>query len=71
MNQLSPIATPLPLPVLIAAAGDHASFRFLEFFAGTIRNPHTRRAYARHRGLPSRHYSSARSDALLRQVFLA
>jgi site-specific recombinase XerD len=29
------------------AAGDHAGMRFLEFFASTLRNPHTRRAYAR------------------------
>jgi len=35
------------LPTLVAAAGERASIRFLEFFAGTIRNPHTRRAYAR------------------------
>ena len=40
------IAT-LRLPALIAAAGDKASVRFLEFFAATIRNPHTRRAYGR------------------------
>ena len=35
------------LPELIAAAGERASMRFLEFFAANIRNPHTRRAYAR------------------------
>jgi site-specific recombinase XerD len=35
------------LPTLIAAEGEPASVRFLEFFASTIRNPHTRRAYAR------------------------
>jgi site-specific recombinase XerD len=35
------------LPELVMAAGDQASLRFLEFFAGTIRNPHTRRAYGR------------------------
>jgi hypothetical protein len=34
------------LPVL-AAAGERASMRFLEFFAANIRNPHTRRAHAR------------------------
>jgi site-specific recombinase XerD len=32
---------------LVAAAGDRASTRFLEFFAATIRNAHTRRAYGR------------------------
>jgi len=35
------------LPTLVAAAGERAGIRFLEFFAGTIRNPYTRRAYAR------------------------
>ncbi len=35
------------LPVLVAAASDQARLRFLEFFAAAIRNPHTRRAYAR------------------------
>ena len=37
----------LRLPTLVAAAGERAGVRFLEFFASTIRNPHTRRAYAR------------------------
>ena len=31
----------------MAAAGERASMRFLEFFAASIRNPHTRRAYGR------------------------
>jgi hypothetical protein len=35
------------VPVLVDAAGDRARIRFLEFFAATIRNKHTRRAYAR------------------------
>lgn len=35
------------VPALIAAAGDRARVRFLEFFAAQIRNPHTRRAYGR------------------------
>jgi site-specific recombinase XerD len=35
------------VPTLIAAAGERASLRFLEFFAANIRNPHTRRAYNR------------------------
>lgn len=34
-------------PALVAAAGDRARIRFLEFFAAQIRNPHTRRAYSR------------------------
>lgn len=35
------------LPPLVTAAGDHASYRFLEFFTARIRNPHTRRSYGR------------------------
>ena len=35
------------LPALVHEAGERAQVRFLEFFAGQIRNPHTRRAYAR------------------------
>src|ERR1700759_4588860 len=46
MNQLVPISSST-LPALIAAAGERTSMRFLEFFAANIRNPHTRRAYAR------------------------
>ncbi len=37
----------LILPSLIALADDRVRLRFLEFFAVTIRNLHTRRAYAR------------------------
>jgi site-specific recombinase XerD len=47
MNQLTPLAPTHTLPALIAAAGDQATRRFLEFFAANIRNPHTRRAYSR------------------------
>ncbi|WP_321871980.1 tyrosine-type recombinase/integrase [Paraburkholderia tropica] len=35
------------MPPLVVSAGEHASIRFLEFFASAIRNQHTRRAYAR------------------------
>lgn len=35
------------MPALVTAAGDQAGIRFLEFFASTIRNPNTRRAYSR------------------------
>jgi site-specific recombinase XerD len=38
---------PHVVPALIAAAGERAALRFLEFFAANIRNPHTRRAYGR------------------------
>lgn len=51
MSQLTPIRAPVPqtdaLPAIVAAAGERASLRFLEFFAANIRNPHTRRAYGR------------------------
>jgi integrase/recombinase XerC len=45
MNELIPL-TAHPSPALIAAAGDRAKLRFLEFFTANIRNRHTRRAYA-------------------------
>ena len=35
------------VPALIAAAGEQAGWRYVEFFTANIRNPHTRRAYAR------------------------
>ena len=47
MNQLVAV-TPAPtLPALIGAADERARVRFLEFFAANIRNPNTRKAYAR------------------------
>jgi site-specific recombinase XerD len=46
MSQLVPIPDH-SLPALVAAAGERAEIRFLEFFAANIRNPHTRRAYSR------------------------
>jgi site-specific recombinase XerD len=46
MNQLVPFRSST-VPELVAAAGDRAGTRFLEFFAANIRNPHTRRAYHR------------------------
>jgi len=43
--------TPLPaaelIPTLIAAAGEQAAWRYVDFFTANIRNPNTRRAYAR------------------------
>ena len=35
------------VPTLFTRAGDQASYRFIEFFTATIRNPHTRAAYFR------------------------
>jgi site-specific recombinase XerD len=46
MNKLVPLGTAQSLPTIVTAAGRHAQLRFLEFFAASIRNPHTRRAYA-------------------------
>ncbi|WP_370589281.1 tyrosine-type recombinase/integrase [Burkholderia pseudomallei] len=37
----------MAMPTLVVAAGERAGVRFVEFFASAIRNPHTRRAYAR------------------------
>jgi site-specific recombinase XerD len=37
----------IAVPGVIVAAGDHATRRFLEFFAATIRNKNTRMAYYR------------------------
>jgi Phage integrase, N-terminal SAM-like domain len=43
--------TPLPdgalIPPLIAEAGESAAWRYVDFFTSNIRNPNTRRAYAR------------------------
>jgi site-specific recombinase XerD len=46
MNQLAPIIADR-VPTLVAAGGERAAYRFFEFFTANIRNPHTRRAYAR------------------------
>ena len=35
------------VPAVVASLGDAASWRYLEFFTASIRNPNTRRAYAR------------------------
>lgn len=45
MFDLTVTATRCPAP--IAAAGERARYRFLEFFTARIRNPHTRRSYGR------------------------
>ncbi len=37
----------LPLPALVHESGERASVRFLDFFTANIRNPNTRKAYAR------------------------
>jgi site-specific recombinase XerC len=50
MNQTPALYSPQSLPALVTSAGERAGIRFLEFFASAIRNPHTRRAYARAAG---------------------
>ena len=46
MNQLVPTLSDR-VPALIAAGDEKTTYRFFEFFTANIRNPHTRRAYAR------------------------
>jgi integrase/recombinase XerD len=43
---LTPAAA-VPLPALIARAGQRAARRFVEFFTANLQNPNTREAYAR------------------------
>jgi site-specific recombinase XerD len=44
---LAQLVRDLPVPALIADAGEDTTRRFLEFFTAKIRNRHTRAAYAR------------------------
>jgi site-specific recombinase XerD len=44
------VAAAPAVSLLVTSAGERASLRFLEFFVSAIRNPHTRRAYARAAG---------------------
>jgi site-specific recombinase XerD len=46
MNQLVPIRSADAAPALVAAAGESAKLRFVEFFTANIRNRNTGRAYA-------------------------
>jgi len=47
MNELVPFRSGNAAPPLIAAAGESAKLRFVEFFTANIRNRNTRMAYAR------------------------
>lgn len=47
MNGLVLSSSLMQVPVLVGQAGERAGVRFLEFFTANIRNPNTRRAYAR------------------------
>ena len=46
-GSLSAVSSSAVVPVLIASISDQASWRYVEFFTANIRNPNTRRAYAR------------------------
>ena len=44
------VSAPAPthvVPAIVAALGDAAGWRYIAFFTANIRNPNTRRAYAR------------------------
>jgi site-specific recombinase XerD len=43
---LEPAAGSVLVPAMVAAAGERAAFRFIDFFTANIRNPNTRAAYA-------------------------
>jgi site-specific recombinase XerD len=42
---LDPAAGTMPVPAMVAAAGERAARRFFDFFTANIRNPNTRAAY--------------------------
>jgi site-specific recombinase XerD len=44
---IADLRTPNVVPAAIADLGEAAGWRYVEFFTANIRNPHTRRAYAR------------------------
>jgi hypothetical protein len=46
-SALTPLSAGHLIPALIAAAGDQAAWRYIDFFTANIRNPNTCRAYAR------------------------
>ena len=46
-NELVIAGSQTLIPVQVAAAGEEAAIRFIEFFTANIRNPNTRAAYAR------------------------
>lgn len=43
---LEPAANTMLVPAMVAAAGERAALRFIDFFTANIRNPNTRAAYA-------------------------
>jgi hypothetical protein len=61
-TKIVPAVTGLSAPALIAAAGDHASEKFFEFFTAQIGNRNTRGAYlqAAHQFLPGAKSAASR-----------
>jgi hypothetical protein len=45
--ELADLRAPNVVPAIIGDLGEQAGWRYVEFFTANIRNPHTRRAYAR------------------------
>ena len=43
---IEPAAGSMLVPAMVAAAGERAAYRFIDFFTANIRNPNTRAAYA-------------------------
>src|ERR1700674_5106680 len=43
---LEPASGSMLVPAMVAAAGERAALRFIDFFTANIRNPNTRAAYA-------------------------
>src|ERR1700674_680392 len=43
---IEPAAGSMMVPAMVAAAGERAALRFIDFFTANIRNPNTRAAYA-------------------------
>ena len=46
-GSLAALSSPAVVPALVATVGEQASWRYIGFFTANIRNPNTRRAYAR------------------------
>jgi hypothetical protein len=64
LENVLPASSGVTLPALVAAAGERASWRFLEFFTVNIRNLNTRAAYGRRRAISiaSRGHAPASRD---------
>ena len=47
MNSIIPLPSGVPIPALVTGTSERAAIRFLDFFTSNIRNPNTRKAYAK------------------------